>query len=836
MRLDFRAVWAASANPYMVVDRELRFVDANPAYLELTGTTLASILGRTIFETFPNNDPTDPNKQAETILRASFLRVLQTGKSEVLAHIPYRVPRSSGGDHEPRIWSCTQTPIFDEAGEVAFILQHTQDVTHLAGLSNNVLARAERVQRINVELDTQLRTMRALYAQAPGFVAFLHGPEHVYEMTNAAHDLLVGSRAVVGKAIRDALPELAGQGLYELLDQVYATGEPYVGKGTRVALERDGATLEVFIDFVFQPISDPVRGTVGVFVQGHDVTDAKRAAIRQGFLTRASEHLAHSSDCVQDALRGIAEAAVTAFADAAHVDLFEDDTSRRIASTDADPNNAARAQALMGFPILPEHVTSHAFFGGGDSKPRLTREVTRELVASMARGPEHAALLEGLGMRSALTLPLWHRDRLFGVFVFAQGASGRRFDERDRLAMEELGRVIGAALDNARYACERHELLEREQAARERAEAANRAKDDFLAMLGHELRNPLAPILTAVQLMRLRGDEESLREQAVIERQAQHMVRIVDDLLDVSKIARGKIELRKEVIEVATICTKAVEIVGPMLEAKGHQLTIDVPARGLRVFGDEARLSQVLSNLLSNAIRYTEPDGRIHLSAKRDGHELVVRVTDTGIGIGAEMLPRVFDMFVQATQTSDRPEGGLGLGLTLVRRLVELHEGTVDAASEGLRRGSTFTVRLPADHREVTSAATRKTPVAATCRNVMVVDDNEDAAMMLADLLRRRGYQVVVANDAESALRCALETPPEIAVVDIGLPRIDGYELAQELRVVLGERTPQLIALTGYTQDHDRERSAAAGFQAHLSKPVDSATLLRTIEHVATIH
>ncbi|MDX2091139.1 MAG: ATP-binding protein [Kofleriaceae bacterium] len=835
MRLDFRAVWAASANPYMVLDRELRYVDANPAYLELTGTSLASILGRTVFELFPNNDPSDPNKQAERMLRDSFLRVLRSGKTEVLAHIPYRVPRSKGGDHESRIWSATHTPIFDDAGAVAFILQHTQDVTHLGGVSGNVLARAERVQRINIELDSQVRTMRALFEQAPGFVAFMHGPEHVFEMTNAAYDLVIGGRKVIGKALRDALPELVDQGFCELVDQVYASGEPYVGKAMRFMLESDCATTELFVDFVLQPISDPVRGTIGVFVQGHDMTDAKRAEIRQAFLTRASEHIAHSGDCIEDALRGIAEAAVAAFADAAHVDLFDENTSRRIACVDADPAKAARAQALMQFPIPVELIGAHGLVRGG-TKPILLREVTPAMVATNARGPEHFALLEDLGIRSILTLPLWHRDRLYGVFVFAQAGSGRRFGEQDRLAMEDLGRVLGAALDNARFQCERHELLGREHAARERAEAANRAKDDFLAMLGHELRNPLAPILTAVQLMRLRGDEESLREQAVIERQAQHMVRIVDDLLDVSKVARGKIELRKEVIEVSTICTKAVEIIGPMLETKGHQLTIDVPVRGLRVYGDEARLSQVLSNLLSNAIRYTEPDGRIHLSAKHEGNEVVLRVTDSGIGIGADMLPRVFDMFVQATQTSDRPEGGLGLGLTLVRRLVELHDGTVDAASAGLRRGSTFTVRLPAEHRAVTSVTTRKTPVPSSCRNVLVVDDNEDAAMMLADLLRRRGYQVVVANDAESALRSVREVAPEIAVVDIGLPRIDGYELARELRVALGERTPQLIALTGYTQDHDRARSAAAGFQAHLSKPVDSATLLRTIEHVATVH
>jgi PAS domain S-box-containing protein len=358
-------------------------------------------------------------------------------------------------------------------------------------------------------------------------------------------------------------------------------------------------------------------------------------------------------------------------------------------------------------------------------------------------------------------------------------------------------------------------------------EAASRAKDEFLAMLGHELRNPLSPIVTALQLMRLHGDRTMSKAQEVIERQVDHLVRLVDDLLDISRITRGKVELRKEHVELAEVCNKAVEMASVLLKQRKHTLAIDVPVRGLRWEGDPVRLAQVVANLLTNAARYTEVGGHIVLAAHRDADEVVIRVVDDGIGIDAEMLPRIFDLFVQGKRSSDRAEGGLGLGLALVKNLVAMHGGSVVAQSEGVGRGSEFVIRLPAAPsgelaRETSAPARSAQPApAVTPKRVLVVDDNVDAADLLSDILRNAGHDVRVANDPLTALSTADEFRPDVAVLDIGLPVMDGYELATRMRASPAGVNCRLIALTGYGQDHDHARSSDAGFSIHLVKPVD---------------
>jgi PAS domain S-box-containing protein len=367
---------------------------------------------------------------------------------------------------------------------------------------------------------------------------------------------------------------------------------------------------------------------------------------------------------------------------------------------------------------------------------------------------------------------------------------------------------------------------------RDAAESANRAKDEFLAMLGHELRNPLSPIVTALQLMKVQGPEHSEHARTIIERQVDHLIRLVDDLLDVSRIARGKVELKKETIEIAEIVATAIEMVSPLLEERAHFLHVDVPRHGLAVDGDPMRLSQVVSNLLTNAAKYTPPAGRITLRAQRAGEQLVLSVRDSGIGISADVLQHVFDLFVQERQAIDRSQGGLGLGLAIVRNLVEGHGGSVSAASEGAGRGSEFTVRLPlsATVRESAPAPAAGDVEDATSgpqgRRVLVVDDNEDGAALFAELLERKGYAVRVAHEGPSALRVAEEFLPNIALLDIGLPVMDGYELARRLREIPGLSALQLIALTGYGQESDRRKSLAAGFQQHLVKPVSTEALV----------
>jgi signal transduction histidine kinase/DNA-binding response OmpR family regulator len=369
------------------------------------------------------------------------------------------------------------------------------------------------------------------------------------------------------------------------------------------------------------------------------------------------------------------------------------------------------------------------------------------------------------------------------------------------------------------------------EASRAEAIVASRSKDEFLAMLGHELRNPLAPILTALELMRLRAGDVAVRERTIIERQTQHLASLVEDLLDVSRIARGMVQLRYERVHLADIVAKAVETAGPLFEQQRHELVTSVP-RDLSVDADPARLTQVFANLLTNAAKYTDPGGQVTVAAIREGDEIIASVTDTGRGIAAEMLGRVFELFVQERQNLDRARGGLGLGLAIVRNLVALHGGRVEVSSPGPRLGSTFTVRLPcAPDSAVTCGAAQPAPGldagTAHAISVLVVDDNVDAATLLGDLLSARGYRTCVAHDAAEVLRLAGEYVPDVALLDIGLPAMDGYELARRLRALPAWRHVKLLALTGYGQSADRARSVDVGFDHHLVKPIDLATLER---------
>ncbi len=412
-------------------------------------------------------------------------------------------------------------------------------------------------------------------------------------------------------------------------------------------------------------------------------------------------------------------------------------------------------------------------------------------------------------------------------------------DVKTTLVRDESGRPIGFLGIGKDVTDRRLAEDARAQADREReralalAESASRAKDEFLAMLGHELRNPLAPIVTALDLMKLRSGSPTSREEQVIERQVEHLVRLVDDLLDVSRITRGKVELDCRAIDLEDAVVKAVEMAAPLFEQRRHRFRVDVPAQGMRLHADVDRLAQILSNLLTNAARYTPPGGSISLTAARDGDFVVITVADTGIGIDAALLPQVFDLFVQGQRSMARAEGGLGIGLTLVQNLVRLHGGTVHAESAGLGHGSQFTVRLPA----IPDDAPRRAPTApplpastSTPRRILVVDDNIDAAELTADLLRSAGHTVHVAHDGPAALSLAGRIRPDVALLDIGLPVMNGYELASRLRAALGSQTPRLIAITGYGQDHDHDRSLAAGFDDHLVKPVPPSLLLARLD------
>jgi signal transduction histidine kinase len=365
---------------------------------------------------------------------------------------------------------------------------------------------------------------------------------------------------------------------------------------------------------------------------------------------------------------------------------------------------------------------------------------------------------------------------------------------------------------------------------------ASRRKDEFLAMLAHELRNPLAAIRLAAQLIGLSElpPAQLSKSVAVIQRQVEHLVRLIDDLVDVSRITRGLIGLRRELLQVSTVVAQAIEASRPAIDARRHTLNVNVPEEALSVDGDAARLAQVLANILNNSAKFTEPGGRIDLEVRRDGPYVVIAITDSGAGIAPEVLPNVFELFTQFDRPLDRSSSGLGIGLALVRRLVEMHGGTVAAESEGLGRGTRVTVTLPVVQAASIAAPSSgraqadAAPEVPVCR-ILVVDDNEDAAETLALTLRLSGHQVQTAHDGQEALDVAPRFAPHIVMLDLGMPNLNGYETATRIRAETWGRDVPLIAVTGWGQPKDRQRTVEAGFNAHLVKPVDRTEVLNAI-------
>jgi len=356
---------------------------------------------------------------------------------------------------------------------------------------------------------------------------------------------------------------------------------------------------------------------------------------------------------------------------------------------------------------------------------------------------------------------------------------------------------------------------------------ADRRKDEFLAMLAHELRNPLAPIANATEFFRSGALAPELQWCAdVIDRQVTQLTRLIDDLVDVSRITRGRIELRRERIVLAPVIQAVLDASRPVMQKWGHELTVDVPAEGIEIDADPARLAQIVINLLHNAARYTPPGGRIGLGVARDADTLVIRVTDTGVGIPPDMLTRVFEMFTQLDRSIERTDAGLGIGLTLVQHLVELHGGTVTAYSAGPGTGSAFVVRLPIVATVIDVASSPSPSRAPSGRRILIVDDNQDAAETLAALLRTRGHLVRTAHDGLEGVAAAAAFLPAVVLLDLGMPTLNGYEVARRIRAMEGGAAMMLVALTGWGQEEARRRSREAGFDHHLTKPVEFPTLM----------
>ena len=567
-------------------------------------------------------------KEAREVLEPMFARVL-AGEPVHMQDFSLMLDRD--GRLEEAHFAFSYTPARDEYGRIA----------GLFGACIEITERVRADQRRAAEQERQ----RRLFEQAPGFMCIMRGPEHVFEFVNNSHKKLFNSAGWIGKPVREAFPELAGQGYIEQLDHVYRTGRRYVAHSAPVRYHRQagGPMEERLFDFLYEPIIEDDGTVSGIFCEGFDVTDARRA---------------------EQALR--------------------------------------------------------------DSEAQL-------------------------------------RDM-------------------------------------------------------------DRRKDAFLATLAHELRNPLAPIRQAVRIAKAPNvSAEQLRwSHDVIERQSSHMALLLDDLLDMSRISRGQLRLRKTVLDLAAVIDPAVEAARPWLDARKHRLEVSLPPGPLALEADGLRVSQVVSNLLNNAAKYTDGGGHIELRVRNEAGTLVIVVRDNGIGLDAEIVPRLFEMYAQSQAALERAEGGFGIGLPLVKGLVELHGGTITAHSAGPGKGSEFTVTLPGAVRaaQTKPAGAGEVSGAAAQKRILVVDDNIDAGESLKLLLQLDGHEVRLAHDGEQAVDVVGNAAPDVVFLDIGMPRVNGYEAARRIRALPAGGGIKLVALTGWGQPGDRERAAQAGFDMHLTKPV----------------
>jgi signal transduction histidine kinase len=553
----------------------------------------------------------------------------------------------------------------------------------------------------------------------------------------------------------------------------------------------------------------------------HDRAEAARRRLE--LLARAGAVLTGSLE-PDETLKTIGTTIVPAIADWCRIDLIDEagQLQRRLAYH-SDPERAARALEVAKSLRAAPGTTGSIAWVVKNRMSHYGRYTDPEPMAD----PALRLYTQTFGMGAHYIIPLVARGRTIGAMGVIQGESGRDLSEDDRALVLELGQRAALALDNAR-------LFAEAEAVRKQAESANRAKDEFLAMLGHELRNPLAPIATALELMAHRESHAHVEERRIIGRQVSHLSRLIDDLLDVSRITQGKIQLRREPVDLRQVVANAVELTRPVYEKRARGLELRVHDAPALVMGDAVRLAQVVCNLLVNAAKFTPGDARVVLSLASEAGGFMLEVEDGGTGIDAHLLPHVFDLFVQGQQAIDRQSGGLGLGLAIVRTLVGMHGGEVSASSEGPGQGSKFSVRLPGTSQQVAPApaeapAPQDVPAG---RRILVVDDNADAADTLADLLRVVGYEVRCAHRAKGALEVLDVYVPQLALLDIGLPEIDGYQLAGMLRADARAAGMKLVALTGYGRDNDRAKALEARFDEHLVKPVAFDRLQATIDRL----
>jgi signal transduction histidine kinase/ActR/RegA family two-component response regulator len=709
------------------------------------------------------------------------------------------VPVTRHGQREDVWWTYGYSPIEDQDG-VQGVLVVCNDVTqqHLAKAKLEQMNQAlleqigqrelaqhheavQTAQRLQAEHDLHQQReaegerLRVLFEQAHGFMCILRGPGHVFEFANEAYQRLVGKRELIGRPVREALPEVEGQGFFELLDRVYSSGKAFNAIDLQVNLQREpGAPVsQAYLDFVYQPIV--VAGEIsGIFVQGFDATErtVARQALQRSEL-RLREGMKAAGMVVWD------------------WDLATDEVSF-----------SDNAPELFGASWTSMHA--------------VWKSVVPEDLCSMEF--QRQAALDCNGSYGDI-VRLVRPDN--GQLVWLQ--------VRATVVADAAGKPVcirGVSID-----------VSARKRAEESLREASRHKDEFLAMLSHELRNPLAPIRSAAHLLGMAPENVARVKQSsiIIERQVNHMTSLINDLLDVSRVNTGLVTLDKQVIDIHQVVVESLEQSQPLISERHHQLKVSAPPEGaVCVLGDRKRLVQVLTNLLHNAAKYTPQGGQIELTVSHHSGMVELHVRDNGIGVDAELMPHIFELFTQEKRSSDRAQGGLGLGLALVRSLVSLHGGHVTVSSEGPGMGATFSVYLRS-HRQaesVAAGAADKARKQGAALRLLVVDDNQDAAHALAMLLELEGHTVAVEHDPFQALARAADFHPDACLLDIGLPGMDGYELARRLRSSELTAAATLIALTGYGNKYGRETSVSAGFDFYFVKPAKTAELIAVLSGI----
>lgn len=776
----------------------------NPAAEQIFGYTAAEMIGEPITRIFP------PDRFAE---EADFLRRLARG--EHISH--YETVRVRKDGRALNI-SVTLSPLRDASGRIVGVSKIARDITDRK--------RFEAADRAQAEW------RRVMLASIGDALIATDGRGHVTYM-NPVAESLTGWRLedAAGRPLAEVfriVNEQTRQAVESPVDRVLREGT-VVGLANHTALyARDGQ--ERLIDDSAAPILTEDGQTVGVVLVFRDVSARRRA---QAETDAVRKELAHRVA----ALTHLAEVSTRLVPTGDLQGLLPEILDAAIRITQADMGNIQLRDAHTGLleiavqrGFTAEFLEFFASVSDPDSAAYAAamRAGQRVVVGDVAQEPLLAGtkareILLRAEVRAVQSTPLWSRSGDMVGMLSTHYRQPRRPDERDLQLLDVLARLAADYIERVR--------TERDAAAAHAAlEAADRAKDDFLAMLGHELRNPLGAIVGALGVLEIVGNEAEPAEhaRAVIGRQVRQLSRLVDDLLDVSRVTAGKVVLTRRPLDLANVVASALQTVQSSGRLNRRQVAVDTSPTWVN--GDETRMEQVLSNLLGNALKYTRADGRIAIRVFPDGDTAVLEVADDGIGIPSYLLQKIFDAFVQGDRTLDRAQGGLGLGLTLVKALVTMHGGTVDARSVGAGNGSTFTVRLPL----ASSVALPSDPVTSEVsgtvrRRILLIEDNEDARAMLKLLLVRRGHEVHDTGDGLAGIAMAGALGLDIALIDVGLPGLDGYEVARRIRAGKNGQSLRLIALTGYGQVEDRRRAFEAGFDTHHTKPISLDDLLEEI-------